>query len=489
MNNMNYTCKICNREFKTMRALSYHIHFSHNMSGKEYYDKFFKKENDGICAYCGKPTPFLGLADGYQKYCCAKCGGKGSSKQGKETMLKKYGKRGVTNAIAISERNRNYSEEKKQEIVNKSKQTRLEHYGSVAASYQIQTKKSVEAKERDIHQFEQVNNCTMLYTLVHRYGQGWYKAKIIKDLLQYKNMLFIKNTDIAKIEAYLEENKYNQASHSEFEVLSYIKEIYSGPIEQHKRNVLPNNLEIDIYLPEKCIGIEFNGTYWHSSLANTPKNYHFNKSILAEKAGIRLIHIYEYEWADLDCREKIKMMLSIAISGPTKRIYARQCKIKQISNKEAAELNNKVHLQGHRNAQVTYGLFYNNALVQLMSFSKTKYNKNLKTDGSWEIIRGCPGSNNIVVGGVSKLFKHFIRDYKPKEIFSYCDFNKFDGKSYEKLGMKFIGYTGPDMKWVLPGCLVVNRLPHKHNELKAQARGKIFGAGSKKYLYRVINVV
>ena len=183
------------------------------------------------------------------------------------------------------------------------------------------------------------------------------------------------------------------------------------------------------------------------------------------------------------------MMLSIAISGPTKRIYARQCKIKQISNKEAAELNNKVHLQGHRNAQVTYGLFYNNALVQLMSFSKTKYNKNLKTDGSWEIIRGCPGSNNIVVGGVSKLFKHFIRDYKPKEIFSYCDFNKFDGKSYEKLGMKFIGYTGPDMKWVLPGGLVVNRLPHKHNELKAQARGKIFGAGSKKYLYKVINVV
>ena len=60
MNNMNYTCKICNREFKTMRALSYHIHFSHNMSGKEYYDKFyntylvfedgkpvFKKKNEG----------------------------------------------------------------------------------------------------------------------------------------------------------------------------------------------------------------------------------------------------------------------------------------------------------------------------------------------------------------------------------------------------------------------------------------------------------
>ena len=64
-----------------------------------------------------------------------------------------------------------------------------------------------------------------------------------------------------------------------------------------------------------------------------------------------------------------------------------------------------------------------------MSFSKTKYNRNLG-ENEWEIIRGCPGSNNIVVGGVSKLFKHFIEDYKPNKVFSYCDFNKFDGKSY-----------------------------------------------------------
>ena len=97
-----------------------------------------------------------------------------------------------------------------------------------------------------------------------------------------------------------------------------------------------------------------------------------------------------------------------------------------------------------------------------MSFSKTRYNKNLKNDSDWEIIRGCPGSNNIVIGGVSKLFTHFIRDYKPDKIFSYCDFNKFNGKSYEAIGMKFIGYTGPDMKWLLKSGEVVTRKPSKH---------------------------
>ena len=138
-------------------------------------------------------------------------------------------------------------------------------------------------------------------------------------------------------------------------------------------------------------------------------------------------------------------MLKLFIGKIDNKIYARNCEIKQITNKEAKPFNETNHLQGHRNAQVTYGLFYEGKLVQLMSFSKTKYNRNLKNDDEWEIIRGCPGSLNLVVGGVSKLFSHFVRDYNPSKVFSYCDFNKFSGISYEKLGMKFIGYTSPDM--------------------------------------------
>lgn len=244
--------------------------------------------------------------------------------------------------------------------------------------------------------------------------------------------------------------------------------------------------ELDIYIPSKKLGIEFNGTYWHSSLNRPDRNYHINKSKLAAQKGIRLIHIWEYEWTDHKMQQKLKLMLDIALGRVNNRIFARSCTIKQISNNEARDLNEKVHLQGHRNAQVTYGLFYKDELVQLMSFSKTKYNKNLKTDNSWEIIRGCPGSNNIVVGGVSKLLSHFIKDYDPAEIFSYCDFNKFDGKSYEAAGMEFIGYTGPDMKWVLNNfSTVVNRQPSKHAELQEQAVAQLFGCGSKKYLLKL----
>lgn len=273
-------------------------------------------------------------------------------------------------------------------------------------------------------------------------------------------------------------------SHYEDEIIEFIgREI----CQTNVRNVIPG-YEIDIYIPDKKLGIEFNGTYWHSTATGTPKNYHLEKSKLAQEIGIRLIHIYEYEWVDLIQQEKIKLLLNIALGRAQNRIYARQCNIRQLSNKEAKVLNDQIHLQNHRSAQVTYGLFYQNKLVQLMSFSKTKYNRNLSTENSWEIIRGCPGSNNIVVGGVSKLFKHFVRDYNPDFVFSYCDFNKFDGKSYEALGMKFIGYTGPDMKWLLSDGTVVNRNPKKHNEYTKNAKSQIFGAGSKKYLWSKENI-
>jgi hypothetical protein len=279
-----------------------------------------------------------------------------------------------------------------------------------------------------------------------------------------------------KLREYIKDDQ----SHFENEIQQYIATIVNTPVEVHNRKILDSGQEIDIYYPQYKIGIEFNGNYWHSSIFKT-MYYHQNKSKLAESKGIRLIHIYEYEW--LNNSDKLKSMLRIAFSKYVSKIYARQCLIKLITNEEAKPFNDANHLQGHRNAQVTYGLFYKDRLVQLMSFSKTKWNRNLKGDNAWEIIRGCPSSNNVVVGGVSKLFSHFVKDYNPSSVFSYCDFNKFNGMGYEKIGMKFIGYTKPDMKWLMSNNVVINRQPSKHAELKNQARAKIYGAGSKKYLW------
>lgn len=318
----------------------------------------------------------------------------------------------------------------------------------------------------------------------------------------YRSETFIIDDVIRKSDTYTYVSKkylplfdeYSRTNHSkgtsilEQNVIGFLKSIYDGRIITNCKSILRdddgNYYEMDAYLPEKKIGIEVNGTYWHSNLCIANKNYHLNKAKMAEKNGIRLIQIYQHEWEDETKCKVIKSMLSIAVGKYENKIYARQCEIREISNAEAKIFNESNHLQGHRNAQITYGLFHEGNLVQLMSFSKTKYNRNLKNDSCWEIIRGCPGSNNIVVGGVSKLLRHFIKNNRPEEIFSYCDFNKFDGKGYEASGMKFIGYTGPNKWWVLKDRSVVNRQPSKYAELKENSFACIYGAGSKKYILK-----
>lgn len=359
-----------------------------------------------------------------------------------------------------------------EEIIKKSKQTCKEKYND--ANYNNR-EQAIRTRKSNVKQFELNNDCTLISKLVKKYGQGWLILKNDLDILKNGYNVFVKNYEINKIKEYTNASTAH-TSRLEKEIVDYIKNIYSGIIIENDRQII-KPLELDIYIPEKNLAIEFNGTFWHSSLY-TPKNYHFNKSIACQNKGIRLIHIYEYEW--LYIQDKIKQLVNIAL-GNASTIGARLCTIREISNQEAKVLNEQIHLQGHRNAQITYGLFYENKLVQLMSFSKTKYNRNLKNNNEYEIIRGCPGSNNIVIGGVSKLLKHFIREHKPTKIFSYCDFNKFNGKSYEKVGMKFDGYTGPDKTWIINGQ-PVKRNPSKYHEYKKQADAIMWGSGSKKYV-------
>jgi response regulator of citrate/malate metabolism len=318
--------------------------------------------------------------------------------------------------------------------------------------------------------------------------QTYYRNKIQDYLLKHNNEKYsikqlanILNMSESCVVHNVTETQLRD--HINYEPHYYEQELSEllGPSFIKNRTML-DGLEIDFYNETLKLGIEFNGDYWHSDIFKD-KYYHQNKSKLAETKGIRLIHIWEHEWLDPRVKTILFSMLNIAENKAKQKIYARQCSIKQITNNEARPFNNKNHLQGHRNAQVTYGLFYNNELVQLMSFSRTRWNRNLKNNDAWEIIRGCPGSNNVVVGGVSKLFTHFVKDYNPSSVFSYCDFNKFDGKGYEALGMKFIGYTEPDMKWFMKDRTVMNRQPSRYKELKANSLAQIWGAGSKKYLW------
>lgn len=384
-------------------------------------------------------------------------------KKKKATMLSKYG-------TEVPLRNPN--------VMQKTKETNQEKYG---ADFAFCTEEAVEKYARAKANYSKETG-DILYD--KEKCRAFLESDPGQTIEYYCKKLGCSSSSIRKkVLKYGLEDLVGIRLHSSSYETEILDLLSSWGIEaQHDvRGLLPNNQEIDIYVPSRRVGIEFNGTYWHSDLYK-PKNYHYAKTLAAEGAGIRLIHIYEYEWQDPVLKGKITELLRIALGRPSRVIYARQCEVREITNAEAAPLNNAVHLQGHRNAQVTYGLYYKDELVQLMSFSQTKYNRNLKGDGEWEIIRGCPGSNNIVVGGVSRLFARFVRDHSPKKVFSYCDLNKFNGASYEALGMESVGDTGPNKTWIIDGK-GVPRNPHRYKEYKELAEAIMWGAGSRKYVW------
>lgn len=65
-------------------------------------------------------------------------------------------------------------------------------------------------------------------------------------------------------------------------------------ISTSERKIVPG-YELDIFIPNLNIAIEYNGVYWHSD-KKIDKEYHITKTTECEKHGISLIHIFEDEW-------------------------------------------------------------------------------------------------------------------------------------------------------------------------------------------------
>lgn len=258
--------------------------------------------------------------------------------------------------------------------------------------------------------------------------------------------------------------KNSISSFIEKEILIYIKSIYNGEIvENDRRTISP--LELDILIPEKKVAIEFNGDFWHNEF-NKDKNYHKEKTEKCLEKGIHLIQIFEYQW--LSSKNAIKSILKSFLVKNENIIFARKCTIKEISTKEYNNFCNENHLQGICQAKVKLGLVYNNKLVQIESFGKPRFSKKYE----YELVRECSLKNTTVVGGKSKLFKYFIKNYNPSSIVSYCDAQFFSGNSYIKCGMKLLLWNDPGYVWCKQHQTLSryqcqkHKLIEKHPELK-----------------------
>lgn len=175
-----------------------------------------------------------------------------------------------------------------------------------------------------------------------------------------------------------------------------------------------NGKELDIYIPDKKIAIEYNGSYWHSDQFRD-RFYHFNKWKLCKENNVTLLNIWDFYWKIKEKQEIYKSKISHLL-GLDKKIYARKCTLKNITNLDAKNFYLNNHLDGCGilySESSSVGLFYDDILV--MSATYGKFYSQSEKIFKWKLQRICTLMNHSVIGGISKIsnyIKNTIGDFQ-----------------------------------------------------------------------------
>lgn len=227
-------------------------------------------------------------------------------------------------------------------------------------------------------------------------------------------------------------------------------------ILRNDRSVL-NGKEIDIYIPSKKFGIEYNGLKWHSEEFGKDRDYHSSKMFNAISNGIRLVQIFEDEWINHRDLVLSKIAHLLHENSGMKRIMGRKCSVQEIAKPLAKVFLDRYHIQGYGKSTVSYGCFYMDKLIGVMSFVDDG-------KGKWNLVRFATDINYICQGVGGKLLKYFIKKQNPIEIKTFAD-RRWTCSSadniYIKLGFKVDTVLKPDYHYI-NGDNPVERI-HKFN--------------------------
>lgn len=286
--------------------------------------------------------------------------------------------------------------------------------------------------------------------------------------------------------------RITRQSAAELEIFNFIHEICSDAISGYRETY--HSKEIDIFVPSLKIGFEYNGLYYHSegvlvSLGKSPSHDSEKRTYFLDK-GIRVIQIFADEWQNK--KEIVKSRIKNILGSTPTKIYARKCKLSQVSSKDASQFCDENHIMGKGRSNVRLGLYYEGRLVSLMTFT----NNNISRKSSlWEINRFASLKDCTVVGGASRLFKEFLKLTNPDTVISYADNRWSTGDLYAKLGFLKVSNGTPNYWYTLPNvCKRFHRFSLRKNkdddqklteyENRAKAGyARIWDCGSSKWVW------
>lgn len=456
---------------------------------------------------CGKSLMFKRFSDGYFKTCGDKeCIDKLRNESIKDFCLTNYGVTNASKLDTVKQKGKDtyfkktgyYHNSKNPDSVNRINKTMIERYGVEKPLQNKELKKKQENTTIDRHGTTCfLNSEKSKKTLFENWGvthpmyneeirekcrmsQHQTKLKLFLDKIEKTNKIFIKIDEDKRIHLNCLKCGNNYTIHrcclnyhtrsnsdscptcnfpnrfrskKENEVYAFIQENTDLTVSLNKHF---GKYEVDIFIEELNLAIEFNGVYWHSELYKEA-SYHQEKSIELEKRGINLIHIWEDDWIN---KSEIVKNIILSKIKPI-RIGARKTIIQKIDFKTAKEFHLNNHLDGYAIAKYHYGLFYENDLISVASFGNSRYNK----IAQYELIRLTTKSNFSIIGGFSKLLKAFKNETNFESLLSYKKLDLGTKNFYEAIGFKKTKRLKPNFFWLING-IKVNRQNFMKHKLK-----------------------
>jgi len=476
------------------------------MGAENYFRQFLMNENNADkCIVCGKSTNFRGIDKGFAATCSRTClyspaGIKFQQKQREKAIEKKYGVKnvgclgeviqkreqtmqkryGVNHALqhlssnekmkkTLSERtedqkllqrertkntiekNPNYDIERRKKYVN----TMMEKYGVVSYMHIPGLKENITFKAAVTklkNNFDLFVEHLKEKNIVPLFSADDINEKNNNDVfyqfqcLDCKRIWEQKDIGLGKLN-YIHCNCKRNRSYAETEIVKFLTENNIKNIEINKRfNVGEKCLELDIFLPDFNIGIEYDGLFWHN-YERVGSSYHVEKNIFFQKFfNIRVVHIFEHEWQNKNKQEIVKSILKQILKITTTKLQARKSTIRTLVNSEYQNFLTHNHIQGYCPAKYIYGLFNGDELVSVMSMNRGRFRDN------YELIRFCTKKDVNIIGGFSKLLKHIVEDNKITSLDSYCDLRYFNGSGYIKNNFDIVATTKPNYYYFDQKC-------------------------------------
>lgn len=405
------------------------------------------------CNTCGNAMAFNNAKGTFNNYCKnttqSSCASKDINvvKSQKDTMLERYGVENAAHSVVLQEKKYNTMMERygvatptlSKEINEKIKNTLKERYGVI----NISDIPGVSKKRQSTNMIKYGAN-TFAQSLIKQESMDllldgdWVKDQLKDFTLNEMALALEVSTYTVRKCIYqlnLQHLIVNTGSSEQRDISKVLDSYNIDYITNDKQSISPK--ELDFYIPDLKLAIEYDGIYFHSELSNKPKRYHIDKTISCRNAGIKLIHIWSSEWNN---KREIVLSRLLHALGKSTKVAARKCSIVIMDSQHEKHFFDEHHIQGYTRSSICYALVLDGVVMAAMSFIKPRFS----TKYEWELLRYSSIKNHNVMGGASRLLTHFKRQHSPNSIISYCDLRWGTGGVYTQLGFTYTHSSTPN---------------------------------------------